>query len=154
MFQPLSLITPVLILLPNLMFFKFPPQNMPSEQNKKWIFTAAEGIGRVGVILFPLFLSIHIQTTYEIISLLVMLLSLMMYYVGWIRYFRNDRQYKLLFAPLWGIPVPLAIFPSLYFLFAAVLTHSYGLFIFSVILAIGHIPNSLTDYNRNRSLKL
>lgn len=150
MFHPLSLLIPLMILLPNLIFFRLGPQNMPSENNKTSIFTVAEGIGRFGVILVPLFFSIHIQTTFEIISLIVMLLSLAVYYFGWLRYFRNNREYKLLFSPLMGVPVPLAISPFLYFLFAAVVMHSFYFFIFSVIFAVGHIPNSLNDYNRSK----
>lgn len=149
MFHPVSLLIPLLILLPNLIFFRLEPQNMPSENNKTSIFTVAEGIGRFGVILVPVFFSIHIQTTFETISLIVMLLSLTAYYFGWVRYFGNNREYKLLFSPLLGVPVPLAISPSLYFLFAAVIMHSFYFFIFSVIFAAGHIPNSLIDYNRS-----
>ncbi|MBP1995536.1 hypothetical protein [Paenibacillus eucommiae] len=153
MLHPASLWIPFMILLPNLIFLKLKPQIVPSEKKKSLILAVVEGIGRFGVIIVPIFFSIQIQNVYEIISLIVMLLSLFMYYFGWVRYFRNNREFKLLFSPLLGVPVPLAIFPILYFLFASVITHSTYLFIFSVIFAIGHIPNSLSDYYRSIKTK-
>ncbi|OBZ18516.1 hypothetical protein A8L34_02750 [Bacillus sp. FJAT-27264] len=149
MFHPWSLVIPLLILLPNLLFFKLEPRNMPSEKNTNLFFTIAEGIGRFGVILVSLFFIIHLQETYEIIALIGMILSLLLYYFGWGRYFRNDREYKLLYSPMLGIPVPLAISPIIYFLCASVVLHSVYMLIFSVIMAVGHIPSSLREYQRS-----
>ncbi|OKP86015.1 hypothetical protein A3844_14780 [Paenibacillus helianthi] len=149
MFHPVSLIIPLMILLPNLLFFKFEPQNMPGETARNLLLTGAEFIGRMGVITVPLFYSLHLQNVYEVLSLVVMLLSLGMYYFGWGRYFMNGRAYRLLFTPLMGVPVPLALSPVLYFLSASVILHSGYLLIFSIILGAGHIPASLSDYKRN-----
>ncbi|MDT3429147.1 hypothetical protein J2Z22_004747 [Paenibacillus forsythiae] len=150
MFHPLSLVIPFLILLPNLMFIGLQPRNKPNEEDKgNPIFSVAEAVGRVGVFLIPLFSSIHIDHFYEVISLIGMIVSLSLYYLGWIRYVRGDREYSLLFAPMFGIPVPLAISPVLYFLFAAVVLHSPYLFACGVIFAIGHILSSLSAYNKD-----
>ncbi|WP_130609535.1 hypothetical protein [Cohnella abietis] len=150
MFHPWSLVIPLMILLPNLIFFKYPPQNMPSGNNNSLILTAAEGIGRIGVLIVPVFYTMHIHETYEIISLIVMVLSLLMYYLLWVRYFRNNREFNWLYSPIMGVPVPLAIFPILYFLFSSVVIHSLYQFIFSLIFAVGHIPNSISDYARSK----
>ncbi|KWX75966.1 hypothetical protein AMQ84_16610 [Paenibacillus riograndensis] len=149
MFHPVSLIVPLLILLPNLLFFQLEPQNMPDKTTRNSFFTGAEFIGRMGVIIVPLFCSLHMQNGLEVLALIVMLLSLGIYYYGWGRYFRNGRPYRLLFTPLMGIPVPLALSPVLYFLSASVILHSGYLLIFSLILGAGHIPASLSDYRRN-----
>ncbi|OKP89011.1 hypothetical protein A3842_04900 [Paenibacillus sp. P3E] len=149
MFHPVSLIIPLMILLPNLLFFKFQPQNMPGETARNLLLTGSEFIGRMGVITVPLFYSLHVQNGYEVLALVVMLLSLGMYYFGWRRYFMNGRVYRLLFTPLMGVPVPLALSPVLYFLSASVILHSGYLLIFSIILGAGHIPASLGDYKRN-----
>ncbi len=151
MFHPMSLIIPFLILLPNLMFFRFQPRNGPNQGEEKGnpILSAAEGVGRIGVFIIPIFSSIHIENSYEVISLIGMFLSLSLYYLGWIRYFRRGREFSLLFAPMIGIPVPLAINPVLYFLFASVVLHSAYLLICGVILAIGHIPGSLNSYKKD-----
>lgn len=149
LFHPVSLLVPLLILLPNLLFFQFEPQNMPDRTTRNRLFTGAEFIGRMGVIIVPLFYSLHMQNGLEVLALIVMLLSLGIYYYGWGRYFRNGRPYRLLFTPLMGIPVPLALSPVLYFLSASVILHSGYLLIFSLILGAGHIPASLSDYRRN-----
>lgn len=149
MFHPVSLWVPLLILLPNLLFFRFEPQNMPDKTTRNRFFTGAEFIGRMGVIMVPLFYTLHLQNGFEVLALIVMLFSLGIYYYGWVRYFRNGRPYRLLFTPLMGIPVPLALSPVLYFLSASVLLHSGYLLLFSFILGAGHIPASLSDYQRN-----
>ncbi|AIQ12992.1 hypothetical protein PDUR_14530 [Paenibacillus durus] len=151
MLHPVSLIIPFLILLPNLMFFRFQPRNGPNQAEEKGspILSAAEGVGRLGVFIIPIFSSVHIEHSYEVISLIGMIISLLLYYIGWIRYFGRGREYSLLFAPMIGIPVPLAVSPVLYFLFGSVVLHSVYLLICGVILAIGHIPNSLISYKKD-----
>lgn len=150
MFHIISLIIPIAVLLPNLFFFGIPPRNLPTNMVDKEspMFKIAEGIGRLGVFVLPIFSSIHHDKQYEVLSLIGMLFFLLLYYVGWIRYFRRDREYKLLFSPMIGIPVPLAISPILYFLSASIVLHSSLLFISSLILAIGHIPISLVTYHQ------
>ncbi|GGG12084.1 hypothetical protein GCM10010912_65640 [Paenibacillus albidus] len=146
MFYPISLLIPLMVMLPNLLFVRFKPQNVRAGTKKNPILIAAEGVGRFAVMIVPLFFQVHLHASYEIIALLMMSCSLFMYYLGWGRYYSNLREYKLLFAPMLGIPVPLAIAPSLYFLFSAVILHSGYMVIFSVIFAVGHITNSLRDY--------
>ncbi|WP_410511512.1 hypothetical protein PaeBR_15685 [Paenibacillus sp. BR2-3] len=150
MFHIISLIIPIAVLLPNLLFFGIPPKNMPAklEDKESSIFKIAEGLGRLGVFILPIFSSIHIDKPYEVLSLIGMFIFLLLYYVGWIRYFRRDREYKLLFSPMIGIPVPLAVSPVLYFLCASIVLHSSLLFLSSLILAFGHIPMSLNTYRQ------
>ena len=138
-----------MVLLPNLIFFRTKPNNPPgqSEQKENTILSAVEGIGRIGVFILPVFFAIHIEETYEVIALLGMIISLAFYYAGWIRYFKNNREYSLLFSPMAGIPVPLAVSPIVFFLFAAIILRSPYLFVAAAILAIGHIPVSLKQYN-------
>jgi len=146
----ISIIIPIAVLLPNLFFFRLPPRNLPSamEGKESLIFKTTEGIGRLGVFILPIFSSIHIEEHYEVLSLIGMSIFLLLYYVGWIRYFRRDRDFKLLFSPMIGIPVPLAISPILYFICASLVLYSPLLFLSSLIFAFGHIPISLKTYHR------
>lgn len=148
MFHPTSLFIPFMVLLPNLLFFRRAPHNMSGQPDPSLIFSVAEGIGRIGTMIVPLFFAVQLRHGYEMISLIVMILSLLLYYGGWCRYFLNDREYGLLFKPFRGIPIPLAISPVLYFLAGSVILHSFLLFMFSIVFAAGHIPNSLRECER------
>lgn len=146
----ISLSIPVAVFLPNLFFFMMPPVHRREQSNESGglLLSAAEGLGRLGVLALPIFSPIHLSRPYELLSFMVMLAFLAFYYAGWIRYFIRGRQYRLLFSPMIHIPIPMAIAPVLYFIGASVVLHSYGLLISSVILAIGHIPSSLNLYRQ------
>lgn len=150
MFHFISIIIPTAVLLPNLFFFVLPPNNLPGnmEDKESLLFKMSEGIGRLGVFILPILSSIHHEEYYEVLSVIGMSIFLLLYYSGWIRYFRRGRDYKLLFLPMIGIPVPLAIIPILYFICASVVLHSPLLFLSSLLFAIGHIPISLKTYQR------
>ncbi|MFB9279466.1 hypothetical protein ACFFT4_31295 [Cohnella cellulosilytica] len=146
MLHPASLLIPLLILLPNLVFVRFPPTNPPARRTANLLLKASEAIGRLGVMVIPLFYSMRAERSYETISLIVMLAAILFYYWGWIEYLRSDRSYARLLAPMLGIPVPMAVFPCLYFLAASIVLHSILFFVFAAIFALGHIANSCRDY--------
>jgi hypothetical protein len=113
LFHPFSLIIPLLILVPNLIFFTTKPNNFPKgkEVKENPILSAFEGIGRIAVFITPLFSAIHVENIYELAALFGMGISLVFYYYGWLRYFIGNREYGLLFSPIMGIPVPMVIGP-------------------------------------------
>lgn len=74
-----------------------------------------------------------------------MLICLGLYYSGWIRYFAKGRRYPLLFAPLLGIPLPMAVGPVTYFLAASFFLRSPALCGAAVLLGIGHIYIAAAD---------
>lgn len=140
-----SLLIPAVMLLPNLLFMVWPPKSMPGVKvlKESLLYKVAEGIGRAGVVVLPLFSAVRVEGNLERIALVLMLLSFGLYVIGWLRYLRSDRQYRLLFASILGIPVPMAIMPVLYFMSASLMLHSVPLLVCSLILGIGHIPASL-----------
>ncbi|WP_178024121.1 hypothetical protein [uncultured Paenibacillus sp.] len=140
-----SLLIPAAMLFPNLLFMVWPPKSMPGLKDLKEnvLSKVAEGIGRAGVVVLPLFSAVRAEGSLDRFALAVMLLSLGFYVIGWFRYLRGDRQYRLLFAPILGIPVPMAVMPVLYFMSASLLLHSVPLLVCSLVLGIGHIPASL-----------
>jgi hypothetical protein len=148
LFHPLSLIIPFIVLLPNLIFIGTNKNNasVGSEIKVNPILSALEGIGRICVLVFPVFSSISVKNLYEITALIGMLLLVGIYYYGWIRYFTHNNEYKLLFSPIIGIPVPMAISPVVYFSLASIALHSPYLFAGSVVMAAGHVPISLNIY--------
>jgi hypothetical protein len=98
-----------------------------------------EWVGRIAAFVIPFFYRINVQSTRQVVSLVVMALSLLLYYAGWARYFARGRSYALLFEPLLGIPIPLAISPIVYLLAASALLGSWYLAVATVILGVGHL---------------
>lgn len=144
MFHPFNLLFSLLILLPNLLMIRWNPVNMPnsSEVSEPPLLVAAERVGQPAVLLIPVFHALQIHTPIEMTALGVMLAALLVYYAGWLRFYRNGRDYRRLFAPLLGIPVPMAVAPVVYFILLAVLLHSPYQLLAAGVFAVGHLPIS------------
>ncbi len=146
----INLIIPGVILLPNLIYFWVSPEGF----NDDWVkqqpnfLTVLEWIGRIGVILTPIFTPLQIESVGEDMAAIVMVMFLIIYYAAWFRYFAFQMQYKYLFKSLLGIPFPLVISPLFYFLFASYPLHSIPLLISTIIFAISHIWISLRRYRQ------
>jgi hypothetical protein len=146
----LSMIIPLALLIPNLLFLKLKPTDVSEKldtymQHQKMLIVF-ERIGQMGIFIIPIFYRIDIRPTLNRISLFPMVFSLLVYYVCWIRYFIKERDCALLFKPLWGIPIPMAVFPIVYMLFAAQILGSILLLLATLLLAIGHLPISYHAY--------
>jgi len=151
-FYPLNLIIVAVILLPNLFFAIFPPaQSNPSDATIKtqmpggWnIVIIFEQIGRICVFLLPLFWELKPEGRVKgLILPAIMLVCLIGYYTCWIRYFAGGREIRLLFEPLFFIPVPLAVFPVTYFILAGFLLGSWPMVLAAVVFAASHIAETL-----------
>jgi hypothetical protein len=149
----LSIIIPLALLIPNILFFKFKPAHVSKQKDRhlqhEKTFTVFERIGQMGIFIIPIFYRIDIRPTLNRISLFPMIFSLLVYYVCWIRYFVKERDFTLLFKPLWGIPIPMAVFPIIYMLFASKILGSVLLLLATLLLSIGHIPLSYSEYQKS-----
>ncbi|MGA3246563.1 MAG: hypothetical protein ABSE41_18240 [Bacteroidota bacterium] len=140
------------VLLPNLAFLFFPPTKIPETTAGSRTFSGTpiqimERIGQAGVFIIPFFYKIELQGKIGLFA--VAPITLTIYYAGWWRYVRHGRAYKLLFSPLFGIPLPMAISPVVYFGAWSFLFNSWPLATATLILAIGHI--SVSNKERKRS---
>lgn len=100
--------------------------------------------------VLPIFYPFTIDNSQDQMMLLGMVTALAVYYFGWYRYFANQREFSLLFSPLWILPLPLAVSPIVYFLSAGFIQDSVPLIVAATTLAIGHIPIS---YNTMKAIK-
>jgi hypothetical protein len=146
----INLWIPCFILLPNLFFIIFKPNEIKIENRNKdnIILLLFERIGQFGSFSLPLFFEIKLKSYISYILILIILFLLFLYYACWIRFFIFKRKYKLLFKPFFAIPVPMAIFPVLFFILISIVERSVIGFIFSISLAIGHIPVTYLEYRR------
>lgn len=75
--------------------------------------------------------------------LFLAIVFLVLYYVVWIRYFAGGMEIELMSKSFLLIPLPLAVFPVLYYLFASVWIHNY---IAAVLIGIFGIAHYFVSY--------
>jgi hypothetical protein len=132
----------LLVLLPNLLMLFFPPQNVPPEKAHDRNYRGMEiieRVGQVGCFALPVFYPIPSLDSFAVLPLVIMIGSLLFYYAGWLRYLIQGREFRLLFVPMLGLPLPLAVAPILYFLSAAAFLYSWPLGLAAIVLATGHL---------------
>ena len=132
---PESLLITAAVLLPNLLFLVRPPLNVGAygKPVDSVPFTILERVGQVSSFLATA-------------AWIAMGLTLAFYFAGWLRFFWRGRDYALLFKPMLGIPVPMAVSPVLYFLLSSVVLGSIYQAIAAAVLGIGHITISAREY--------
>ncbi|MBY9078819.1 hypothetical protein KIH86_27910 [Paenibacillus sp. HN-1] len=150
MIQFANLLIPAAVLLPNLLYAFWPAVNVPeiTDSPKSLVYKIAEGVGRAGVMIAPLFSASPQIDLYELLFLSGMLIFLLLYYAGWARYLAGGREWALLFLPMAWVPVPMAVAPVLFFICASLFIHSPLLLMSGLILGAGHIPASLHIYRQ------
>lgn len=151
--MPTGWIVTLLLLLPNALFLLLSPRNVPPEtdgqrQFKVQIFETIEKLGQVGCFVLPFFYFFHTFTLMDQLSLVLFCILMGFYYAGWFRYIREDRQFFNLFAPMLGVPLPMAVAPVLAVFMASVNFHSWPLALAAAILGVGHIPVSWLEWLR------
>jgi hypothetical protein len=132
-----------LVLFPNVFFMLLPKQNMPSNLSDGGLLTNILEHGS-RIVYFILIITMTKNSTVRYLSLFLFLMiaSLIIYYILWIRYFANGMDFRLLFDTVLHVPLPMAVFPILFLLFSALWLNSIPLTITAVLFGIGHILNS------------
>ena len=73
-------------------------------------------------------------------------LFLLLYYAVWIRYFAGGREVVLLNRSFLFVPMPLAVFPVLYYLCAAVWLHNVPAAVLMLIFGAAHLTVSIQSF--------
>lgn len=136
-----GIIIPVLIMVPNIIYYLIirNKSDIPSSnKSAPTLIKIIENIGRLGILITPLFYSLNLDNSFSIYFLVLSLLFLLLYYVAWLRYFMSgSNQIDLRKSLL--IPLPLAVYPSLSLICSSYLLSSIPMLISSLVFAIGHI---------------
>ncbi len=142
----------IAILAPNVLMLTNPPQDVPPKAQVpkagafRW-FETLERLGQVGCFVIPLVYLLTPHTALQWAAVAVMVLALAFYYAGWIRFMRGGYRFRLLFAPMAGVPVPMASAPVVYFFAASVALASVPLAVAAALLAVGHLYVSRFTWN-------
>jgi hypothetical protein len=143
---------PLLVLLPNALLMRFPPREKPADVSTVSLPPRLlERLGQVGVLVIPCFYRLRFSGAVSVGSLVAMALALVGYYLGWLRYARGGQQYALLFEPMWGIPLPMAVLPVVYFVAASALLRSWYLALATIVFGVGHLVVSENELRKTTS---
>ena len=146
-FSLIGLVVFALPMLINIVYVIFPPSEK-AEQTAAvthWI-ELVEQVSRMAYLLAITLLVSRNPINFRSVWLCLAALFLLLYYIVWIRYFAGGRDIALLNRPFFFVPMPLAVFPVLYFLCAAIWLHNVPATIVMVIFGAAHLTVSIQSF--------
>ena len=136
--------------LPNFIYMILAPKEQ-LEENRKETHLNGEDLSRDFFIF--LLVAFSSQDNGSLIYLMVALVFLLLYYLTWFRYFKNGKRDEDRFSSLFFIPVPLAIFPVLFFVFTSLYLNNMLALLLCIIFAFFHIKNALKEAKKIKESK-
>ena len=147
-FSWVGLVVFALPMLINIAYTVFPPVGK-AEQGaavSHWI-EIVEQISRIAYLAAITLLVSREPIQFRSVWLWLAALLLISYYAVWIRYFAGGREIALLNRAFLFVPMPLAVFPVLYFLCAAVWPHNLPAVILMTIFGAAHLTVSIQSFH-------
>lgn len=130
----------LLILLPNVLMLLRPPQQVPGNLKTDKKLEALERAGQAGCFILPIFYQASLSAPWwQAAGLGLAAAALLFYYAGWLRYLLQGQAFRLLFAPMCRVPIPLAVAPVIYFFAAGLFLAAWPLALAALLLAAGHL---------------
>ena len=146
-FSWIGLVIFALPMLINIAYVMFPPAGKAEQTSAvtHWV-EIVEQISRIAY-LFAVTLLVSRETlSFRSVWFSLAAVFLVLYYAVWLRYFMGGREIALLSRSFLFVPMPLAVFPVLYFLCAAIWLHNLPAAIIMVIFGAAHLAVSLQSF--------
>ncbi len=146
-FSWIGLVIFALPMLINIVYVMFPPAGKAEQPAAvtHWI-EIVEQISRIAY-LFAVTLLVSRETlSFRSVWFSLAAVFLVLYYAVWLRYFMGGREIALLSRSFLFVPMPLAVFPVLYFLCAAIWLHNLPAAIIMVIFGAAHLTVSIQSF--------
>lgn len=134
-------------MLINIVYVMFPPTGK-AEQTAAvthWV-EIVERISRIAYLFAVTLLVSRDKLSFRSVWFSLAAVFLVLYYAVWLRYFMGGREIALLSRSFLFVPMPLAVFPVLYFLCAAIWLHNLPAAIIMVIFGAAHLTVSLQSF--------
>lgn len=131
-------------MLINIAYVMFPPAGK-AEQTAAvthWV-EIVEQISRIAYLFAVMLLVSRENLSFRSVWLFLAALFLLLSYAVWFRYFMGGREIALLRRAFLFAPMPLVVFPVLYFLCAAVWLHNVPAVLLMMIFGAAHLTVSL-----------
>ena len=134
-------------MLINIAYAVFPPAGEPESPAPvtHWVETV-EQVSRIAYLLAVTLLVSRTPVNRQSVWLFLAAVFLLLYYAAWIRFFALGRDVALLRRAFLFVPMPLAVFPVLYYLCAAVWLHNVPAAILMVIFGAAHLTVSIQSF--------
>lgn len=147
-FSWLGLVLFALPMLINIVYFVKKPANAPEESvcPYRWVEMIEQATRVLYVIALCILVSdrkIVLQSPWPILAMVFLVL----YYIVWIRYFAGGRKVSLMEKSFLFVPIPLAVFPVLYYLFAAIWLHNYIAAVVMIVFGVAHYVVSYLSFH-------
>lgn len=146
-FSWIGLVIFALPMLINIAYVMFPPAGKAEQAAAvtHWV-EIVEQISRIAY-LFAVTLLVSRETlSFRSVWFSLAAVFLILYYAVWLRYFMGGREIALLSRSFLFVPMPLAVFPVLYFLCAAIWLHNLPAAIIMVIFGAAHLAVSIQSF--------
>ena len=146
-FSWIGLVIFALPMLINIAYVMFPPAGKAEQAAAvtHWV-EIVEQISRIAY-LFAVTLLVSRETlSFRSVWFSLAAVFLVLYYAVWLRYFMGGREIVLLSRSFLFVPLPLAVFPVLYFLCAAIWLHNLPAAIIMVIFGAAHLAVTLQSF--------
>lgn len=146
-FSYIGLIVFALPMLINIVYAIFPPVGEVSESSAvtHWVETV-EKVSRIAYLFAVTLLVGKNSISFRSVWLYLAAVFLILYYAVWIRYFVGGRSVELLGKPFLFVPMPLAVFPVLYYLFSAIWLGNIPAAALMVIFGAAHLTVSVQSF--------
>jgi len=146
-FSYVGLIVFLLPMLINVFYVLFPPAGEVRETGGvvRWV-EITEKVSRLAYLFAIVFLVSRLPLSWHSPFLYAAICFLVLYYAVWIRYFAGGRQIELLGRPFLLVPMPLAVFPVLYYLCCAIWMHNIPAAALMVVFGAAHLTVSVQSF--------
>ena len=146
-FSWVGLVVFALPMLINIAYAVFPPVGKveQGETVTHWV-EIVEQVSRIAYLAAIMLLVSRESVRFRSAWLWFAALFLILYYAVWFRYFAGGRKIALLNRPFLFVPMPLVVFPVLYYLCAAVWLHNLPAAIFMIVFGAAHLTVSIQSF--------
>ena len=146
-FSWIGLVIFALPMLINIVYVMFPPAGKAEQTSAvtHWV-EIVEQISRIAYLFAVTLLVSRDKLGFRSGWLYLAAAFLILYYAVWLRYFMGGREIALLSRSFLFVPMPLAVFPVLYFLCAAIWLKNLPAAIIMVIFGAAHLAVSLQSF--------
>lgn len=146
-FSWIGLVIFALPMLINIVYVMFPPAGKAEQTSAvtHWV-EIVEQISRIAYLFAVTLLVSRENLSFRSVWLFLAALFLLLYYAVWVHYFAGGRKIALLSRSFLFVPMPLAVFPVLYFLCAAIWLHNLPAAIIMVIFGAAHLTVSIQSF--------